>query len=138
MVTSTQITERIKKQPDPLAAAFKIWQNTRYLVAQHPAAVDYSETKQGYYKGRTVIPGPKYNPRLSEGLGFKALNTNDFQTMMNTYHIRFIDNHTTDNADQSVIEALYTVMTDAEADDYENELRKLHANRRKTVPGPAA
>ena len=136
MVSSTQITNKLKQQPDPMAAMFKIWQKTRYLVAQQPASADYDETTPGYYKGRMVIPGPKADPTVSDTLGIAHLTMSDFQTMMNRNFIRFIDNKTTDNADDSVGRALYTVMDDEEANNYEKLLRKHHDNRRKTVSSP--
>lgn len=134
MVSSTQITNKLKQQPDPMAAMFKIWQKTRYLVAQEPAAADYDETVPGYYKGHVVIPGPKADPKLSSTLGISHLSMSDFQTMMNRYFIRFIDNRTTGNADESVSKSLYTVMDDEQANAYEKALRKYHDNRRKTIP----
>lgn len=137
MVSSTQITNKLNQQPDPMTAMFKIWQKTRYLVAQEPASDDYTETVPSYYKGRFVIPGPKADPKVSDKLGFPHLTVNDFQTMMNRYHIRFIDNRTTENADESVRRSLYTVMDDSEADDYEKTLRKYYDDRRKTVPSQA-
>ena len=134
MVSSTQITNKLKEQPDPMAAMFKIWQKTRYLVAQLPAAADYDETVPGYYKGHMVIPGPKANPELSDTLGISHSSMNDFQTMMNRHYIRFIDSRTTENADDSVSRSLYTVMDDEQANAYEKSLRKYYDNRRKTVP----
>lgn len=133
MATSTQLTNMFNQQPNPMEAMFKTWIRTRYLVAQLPAADDYDETIPGYFNGRVVIPGPKANPKLSDMLGFKALKMHDFQAMMHRHHIRFIDNRTTDNADASVRRALYTVMTNEEADSYERKLKKYYADRRKRI-----
>lgn len=133
MVTSTYLTQTINQQPNPMEAYFNIWMKTRYLVAQKPAAADYGGTKPGYFNGKVVIPGPKYNPKLSDGLGIPHLTMNDFQIMTNKYFIRFVDNKTTDGAGEEVSRALYTVMSDEEADSYENKLRKYYADRRKTV-----
>lgn len=126
MANSTQLTHLINKQPDPQLAEFKIWKNTRYLVAQNPATPDDLTTMPGYYLGRSVIPGPKYNPKLSEGLANPGLTMGDYQVMKNRHFIRFVDNRTTDGADESVQRGLYTVMTDEEADAYEQGLRKYY------------
>lgn len=134
-VTSTQLTQKVNQQANPIEATFNIWLQTRYLVAQKPAASDYTETKPGYYQGRYVIPGPKYDPKLSNGLAIPHLTINDFQLMMNQYYIRFVDNKTTDGAGEEVSRALFTVMGTEEADAYESKLRKYYGDRRKTIPG---
>lgn len=130
MVTSTQLTNKINNSPDPLVAEFNIWKNTRYLVSQSPASSDYSETVPGYFEGRFVIPGPKCNVKLSDGLGIPTLTINDFQNMKNQYFIRFTDNATTDNASEDIQRAIFTVMSNDEADRYEKELTKYYESKR--------
>ncbi len=125
MATSTQVTNLINQQANPEEAEYKVWKKTRYLVAQRPAADDYKETKQGYYNGKVVIPGPLYNPKLSEGLEFGHASLRDFQIMKSRHFIRFVDNRTTDDADETIGKALYTPMDKHEADDYESQLKKL-------------
>ena len=120
----------LMNHPNPREAMFKMWKKTRYLVAQEPAASDYSETKPGYYKGRVVIPGPQANPKLSATMEFGSANVRDFEQMMNRHHIRFVDNMTTDNADESVKRALFTVMDASEANDYEAKLKEYYANNK--------
>jgi len=138
MVTSTQLTKKINQQPNPMVAMFEIWKKTRYLVAQLPAASDYDETVPGYYQGKYVIPGPLADPKVSDKLGIPHLTLSDFQVMMNQYYIRFVDNKTTENADESVRRALYTVMSNEEADSYEKKLKKYHDDRRKKVHSQTA
>lgn len=129
--TSTQLTDRINKQASPMVAMFKLWLKTRYLVAQKPAAADNSETSPGYFNGRYVIPGPLANLKLSAKLGIPHLTINDFQTMMNQYYIRFVDNKTTEGADMSVRAALYTIMSEDEADSYETKLKIYYKKARE-------
>ena len=130
MVTSTQITNKVNNSPDPLAAEFKIWTNTRYLVSQTPATSDYNETVPGYFEGRFVMPGPKCNKQLSGGLGIATLTINDFQDLKNKYFIRFTDNATTDDASEEIRRALFTIMSNDEADRYEKELTKYYESER--------
>lgn len=134
MVSSSQITHKLKQQPNPAAAEFKIWQKTRYLVAQIPASPDFTGTKISYYKGCMVIPGPKANPEVSDVLGVKHLTMRDFQILKSLHFIRFVDNKTTADAGNEVTQALYTVMADSDADQYEKKLREDLNNERKTVP----
>lgn len=139
MPTSTQITNELNKKHDPIAAEYALWKKTRYLVAQQPASPDYRETKIGYFEGRVVIPGPKYNPKLSDGLEFETPTINDFQIMKNRHFIRFVDNRTTPDAGEDVSRALYTVMSPSEADAYEKALSKQqgknNGNKSKGVSG---
>lgn len=138
MATSTQLTKKILEQPDPKKATFNIWKKTRYLVAQLPASDDYTESKPSYYQGRFVIPGPMANPKLSDMLGIPTTNMRDFELMCNRYHIRFVDNRTTDNADESVRRALFTVMSNEEADAYERALKEYYDNRNKRISSTPA
>lgn len=118
MYTSKQLTHKINQSPNPQEAEFKTWQSTRYLVAQDPVSKDYAETTDGYYQGRHVIPGPKADPSVSAVL----LDT-DFNIIKHDYFIRFTDSLTTDSADESVGRAIYGIMTNKEADEYEEHLR---------------
>jgi len=134
MVSSSQITHKLKQQPNPAAAEFRVWQKVRYLVAQEPASPEFTDTKISYYKGCMVIPGPKANPEVSDMLGVKHLNMRDFQILKSLHFIRFVDNKTTANAGDEVTKALYTVMTDSDANQYEKKLREDLNNERKTIP----
>lgn len=124
-ISSEQITTRVNRQPNPDEAEFKLWQSTRYLVAQEPASKDFTDTVEGYYNGRMVIPGPKADPKLVPLL----TNVNDFGLIKEHHYIRFTDNLTTQGADDSVGRAIFTIMSKAEADEYEEFLR----NGRKGV-----
>lgn len=128
MPTSAQITQRIMSSPNPLAAEQKIWERSRYLVAQNPASPDDNTTKEGYYQGRTVVPGPKANPELTS-----VLSVHDWAVVKHEFYIRFIDSNTTSGAADNVSAALYTVMSDAEANDYEKHLRAILAKNKKPV-----
>ena len=119
MVTSTQLTQRILQHPNPEQAEQEMWAKTRYLIAQKPASKDFTGTQPGHYKGRLVIPGPKANPKLSD-----RLSNRDLPLLKSRHFIRFVNNRTTDNAQESVQEALFTIMTKAEADDYEAKLKQ--------------
>ncbi len=119
-ITSGQITRRLQQSTNPGADKQKLFEQTRYFVAQRPAADDFADTIDGYYKGRKVIPGPKANQRLTS-----VLNVSDVRLMEQTHFIRFVDNKTTDGADDGVREALFTMMSPAEADEYEAALKKL-------------
>ena len=123
MATSAQITEACNATADPAAAEIAMLKQTRYMVAQKPAADDCHDTFPGYYNGKFVIPGPLSNPKISD-----VLTTYDMITLKDDYSIRFTDNLTTDNAEQSVRAALYTLMSNAEADDYEQKLVAWYKN----------
>lgn len=133
MVSSTQLTDLANRSGNPAEFEFNLWRKTRYLMAQEPAAKDFTDTVPGHYKGRTVIPGPLANEKLAGLLGFPTLTISDYQIMRNRFHIRFIDNRTTDGADDSIRKANYTIMSKAEADDYEAEL-KAYYDKHKRVP----
>lgn len=120
MATSTQITNKILASSNPKAFKQQMWERTRYLVAQQPASDDYADTLQGYYKGKVVVPGPLANPRVSE-----TLSVFDLDIIEDQYFIRFTDNATTSSAEESVVKALYTIMSDNEANEYEAVLYKL-------------
>ena len=127
MATSSQITNYILDSADPKKAKFDIWAATRYLVAQKAASDDYTETTHSFFQGRAVLPGPRANKVFGT-----IPNVNDLNVMENQYYIRFIDSATTDNADDSVGDALFTVMTASEADEYEEVLRE-ESNKRSTI-----
>lgn len=128
MPTSSQLTDMINRNPNPAQAEQEIWEKTRYLVAQKPAVSGNSVTMPGYYNGRVVIPGPKANPELSE-----VLSDNDLNRLKSIHFIRFVDNNTTENASAEMRQALYTVMTKSEADDYEKKLKKYYAKQSTAV-----
>lgn len=136
-ITSGQLTERLRHSQNVVADKQKLFDNTRYFVAQRPASNDFSDTIEGYYKGHAVIPGPKADPKLTP-----ILNVWDIRILESQYFIRFVDDQVTAGADDELKEALFTIMTDAEADEYEKELRKIQEEerkkraRRKGVPGP--
>lgn len=119
MPTSEQLTAAVNSKADPIAYEYKLWKSTRYLVAQKAASPDYSGTKDGYYNGHHVIPGPKADPQLSS-----ILKEQDWETLKNRYYIRFLDVQTTQNADNSIGRSNYTRMDKAQADEYEAVLRK--------------
>lgn len=133
MPTSTQLTNAINQSPNPAQAEQEIWEKTRYLVAQKPAAEGETITMPGYYNGKVVIPGPKADSSISE-----VLNDNDLNRLKAIHFIRFVDNNTTENASAEMRQALYTVMSKAEADDYEKQLRKYYAKQSKAVSSATA
>lgn len=126
MANSTQITAHVQTQPNPAEAEYDLFRKTRYFVAQRPATPDVQRTTDGYYLGRTVVPGPLADKRYSY-----IVSVNDFEMMRSQLYIRFVDNNTTDGADEDVRRAMYTIMTDDEADIYEAALCKLYPTRCK-------
>ena len=119
-ITSTQLTERLRRSKNLLADKQKLFEGTKYFVAQNPATKGFYETRDGYYRGHKVIPGPKADPRVSP-----VLNVKDVQLAETQYFIRFVDNLTTDNADEHVRKAIFTIMAPGEATEYEKVLYKL-------------
>ena len=119
-ITSAQITRRLQESTNIPRDKQALFEKARYFVAQRPASDDFSETIDGYYKGRKVIPGPKADPKLTS-----VLNISDVRLMEKQYFIRFVDNITTVGADDSIREALFTIMSPSEADEYEKKLRQL-------------
>jgi len=117
MANSAQITNHIQNQPNPREAEYDIFRRSRYFVAQRPASPDITITTDGYFHGRVVVPGPLADDRYSV-----LLDANDFEIMTSQLYIRFTDNKTTDGADEDVRRAFYTVMTDEEANEYEDAL----------------
>lgn len=128
--TSTQITEKLRHATNVTEEKQKMFEKVRYFVAQKPAANDFAETIDGFYKGHKVIPGPLANPELGP-----MLNVTDIRLLESRYFIRFVDNLTTDDADDDVRMALYTIMSDSEANEYEAKLREIAGaeNRKKTM-----
>ena len=124
MANSAQITSYIREQPNTAEAEYNIFIKSRYFVAQRPATPDSQVTTDGYYLGRVVVPGPMADKRYSY-----LVSGNDFEVMRTQLYIRFVDNNTTDGADEDVRRAMYTVMTDDEADIYEDALCKLYPHR---------
>lgn len=117
MPTSGQITAKIKSSENPHNTESELWAKTRYLVAQKPASSS-TITTDGYYKGRHVIAGVKADPTLSP-----LLKDQSYESIKHKYYIRFTDNLTTDNADETIGQALYTIMDNTQADEYEDALR---------------
>jgi len=128
-ITSGQLTERLRHSMNVLADKQKILDSTRYFVAQKVASNDFSDTIDGFYKGHRVIPGPKADPSVSA-----YLNVRDIRFLESQYYIRFVDNKTTEDADEDVRAALFVPMTDREADDYEDHLRKLRGIKKPHHP----
>lgn len=124
MTTSTQITAKINNTSDPQKAEQALWNSTRYLVAQKPASPDSEVTKDGYYKGCHVIPGPKANPKLSP-----ILKEADWSIIKHRHFIRFVDTKTTQNADSTIGRAEYTRMDKQQADEYERVLKSLQKSK---------
>ena len=124
MPTSEQLTAKCNAQNNPELYESKLWAKARYLVAQNPASSKSEITKDGYYKGCHVIPGPLADPELSS-----VLKIQDWTIVRNQYFIRFTDNKTTSNADTSVGRANYTIMDNTQADEYEKVLRQQKAER---------
>lgn len=130
--TSTQLTEQLRHSTNVVEDKQKMFNSVRYFVAQKPAAVDFAETTDGFYKGHKVIPGPKANPNLGP-----VLNVTDIRLLESQYFIRFVDNATTDDADDDVRMALFTIMSDTEANEYEAKLREMagaDARKRNYTP----
>ncbi len=128
--TSGQITEGLKRSTNVIADKQKIFESTRYFVAQRPASNDFIETCDGYFRGHKVIPGPKANPALSP-----LLNVRDITVLEQVHFIRFVDNLTTDGADEDTRRALFTIMTDDEADEYERKLKQIQQERLRKQGG---
>lgn len=120
-VSSGQITQEVLKQPNPQEAKALMWKKTRYLVAQKAASDDFTETTDGYYKGRVVMPGPRADPRFGV-----MSNVDNLDIIESMYYIRFIDSNTTDGADASVGAAIFTIMSPLEADEYEAVLNRMY------------
>lgn len=118
MATSSQLTRYCSTQPNAAESEWELWVKTRYLVAQVPTSEDFTETTDGYYLGRVVVPGPLADPEFST-----IANVNDFTYIRNQLYIRFIDSNTTTGADAHIGQALFTIMTKDEADAYESALR---------------
>lgn len=139
-ITSTQLTEKLRSYGSAgaiLAKKQELFENTRYFVAQKPAVDDFNETIQGYYNGRKVIPGPLANPVVSP-----VLNVRDVRLLESKYFIRFVDNATTADADPDIKAALFTIMDNHEADEYEKTLAdkkgvKLNERKPTGVSGKA-
>lgn len=125
-ITSGQLTERLRHSNNVTEDKQKLFENTRYFVAQRPSTNSFSETIEGYYKGHKVIPGPKADPSITP-----ILNVWDIKILEAQYFIRFVDDQVTAGADDELKEALFTIMTDTEADEYEQIVRKLIAEERK-------
>lgn len=125
-ITSGQLTERLRHSNNVTADKQALFENTRYFIAQRPATNSFTDTIEGYYKGHAVIPGPKADPTLTP-----ILNVWDIKILEAQYFIRFVDDQVTAGADDELKEALFTIMTDTEADEYEAELRKIQAEERK-------
>lgn len=122
MISSSAITAQCLSRPNPAEAEAKVWANTRYLIAQRVAHPDFQLTDEQHYNGHVVIPGPRCNPELVAPLA----NT-DLNYIKNVQAIRFTDNVTTAGADQDIVMANFGLMTDAEADDYERQLKAQRA-----------
>ena len=123
MANSAQITEHCKQQANPEQALNEIIAKTRYFLAQVAAEPSFKSTREGYFRGKVVVPGP---------LGHKALGRmvgcDNPQIIFHKHYIRVVDSATTDGADASVSQALYTSMTPQEADEYEAEVFKQNPN----------
>ena len=127
MATSEQITAKVNAQADPAGYEYKLWLSARYLVAQKAASPEYTDTKDGYYKGHHVIPGPKADPTLSP-----KLKEQDWSIIKHKHYIRFVDVKTTQNATNDIGRAIYTRMDNAQADEYEKKLRDLRNGGKKS------
>lgn len=133
--TSTQITESLLAQCGTNYELIEqkkqeIFDKSRYLIAQKPADDKCMDTKPGYYKGRKVLH--TYNADPIFGM---RLNVRDIRLLERKYFIRFVDNATTEGADDSIRMALFTRMSDADADDYERIIAKMKGiklNERKS------
>lgn len=122
MISSSALTAQCLSRPNPAEAESVIWENTRYLIAQRVAHPDYRGTDEQHYNGYVVVPGPKCNPDLVAPLA----NT-DLNHLKNVHAIRFTDNVTTSGADQDIVMANFGLMTNAEADDFEHQLKAQRA-----------
>ena len=129
MAHSNAVTAAILASPDPVAARNEMWARCRYLVAQQVKTETWSGTDQEHYIGRAIVPGPKADPQL-----VPLMAEQDPDVLQNKYGITFVDFTTTEGADNSVVSAPYTIMSNAEADDYELQLRKQLGIKAKPVP----
>lgn len=120
MPHSSQLTEKILTSPNPIETRNKLWEMTRYLIAQKPVTEESQVTDEMHYLGRVVIPGPKADPVLC---GNTVVTDPD--KLADEYGITFVDFATTAGADQDVTSAPFTIMSKSEADDYEKLVRAL-------------
>ena len=120
MPHSSVITATVLAHPNPLEHRKTIWEQTRYLVAQKQVTETYTETNESYYQGRAVIPGPKADFNLCP-----AMANMDVEHIESSFGITFIDYATTEGADQDVVSAPFGIMSKAEANDFEKQLRDL-------------
>lgn len=125
-ITSGQLTEKLKKSHNVLAEKQKMFDNVRYFVAQRPVTNDFTETCDGYYRGHKVIPGPKANPDVSS-----VIDVRDITILESQHFIRFVDDLVTEGADDHLREAIFTIMTKTEADEYEAKLKELKLLKEK-------
>jgi len=130
--TSSQITKMLLESPNPLEAEKKIWENSRYLIAQFPAYKGDNTTANGYYNGHVVVPGPRAH-RLAG-----SLSGGDWSYIKSVYRSRFVDNNTTDGADEEIRRALFRPMTNNEADDYEMRVFGEKTTTKVINPTPAS
>lgn len=105
----------------------KLWENSRYLVAANIAHSQTSVTKDGYFKGHHVIPGPKCDPTLQP-----RLRVQDYNILENVHGITLTNYETTDGSSDDIGQALYRIMDNDEADHYEAVLRKLKYGTEKS------
>ena len=126
MAHSSQITNIILTAANPLEERDRIWSKTRYLVAQKIKTEEFVGTDQDHYKGYHVLPGPAANPETC-GMIDGIENVDNMEAK---YGITFIDFKTTEGADTDVVSAPYTVMSDAEANDFEAINRKAAEQRK--------
>lgn len=125
MPHASQVTEVVINAPNPVAKRDELWAKARYLMAQKPVTDDFSGTDDMHYLGRVVIPGPMANPEIA---GTTVVQDPD--KLSNDYGIAWLDYITTAGADRSVTDALYTLMSSSEADDYE---RQVFAQRKEAA-----
>lgn len=124
MPSSAQLTAAAAASTNPKLYEQKLWEKARYLVAQTPATASSNVTKDGYYNGCRVIPGPQANQQLQP-----VLKIQDFKIVRHQYYITIVDVTTTQNADHTIGRSLYTVMDDTQADEYEDALTKQRQKR---------
>lgn len=113
MSTSAQLTQDIIQSNDSKARMRELFLNARYFISQ-TATGDADVTRLGWYQGRIV-----YHANRAHNNFPKMEHINRPEHVLDVYHITFIDYEGTDDANDEMVKANYTIMSDEDADAYE-------------------
>ena len=123
MPSSAQLTQLVLSSPNPMLTHEQLIAKTRYWIAHSPASTSNNVTNEQYYNGARVIPGPLADETLVAKLD------NYSPAILKMQGINFIDHPGTSMADAKITMAAFAIMGDAQADDYERQLRALKQAR---------